>query len=163
MDSHVESIEECFRAIDESKDPDQIQELLDEAKETLSQMRIEIHSITQKPRKDAYLSKMSNYDILLSKHRKALLTGTAGGSRPSGASSASSQASQTERSAKSLETLQKARAQLAEAEEVGVNVLENLGKQKETIKATRGKLEETSHELSYSNKMLNRMSKWWRG
>lgn len=40
---------------------------------------------------------------------------------------------------------------------------QNLREQKETIKRANANLKETNEELSTSNKLLNRMSKWWRG
>jgi len=71
--------------------------------------------------------------------------------------------SATEKNQQSLEILKKAHAQLAETEEVGVNVLSNLAEQKDTIKHTQGNLRQVNNDLSHSNKLLNRMGKWWRG
>jgi Snare region anchored in the vesicle membrane C-terminus len=64
---------------------------------------------------------------------------------------------------RSLERLEQARVQLAETEQVATNVVDNLAVQRETIARTRQNLHAVDKDLSQSNKLVNRMSKWWRG
>ena len=121
-------------------------------------MKIELHSVSNKAKKDDYILKMQSYQKLIAKHKKTLLTtstASLNGSRVA--------LTATEKNQEGLEVLKKAHAQLAETEEVGIGVLSNLAKQKETIKNTQGNLREVNSQLGYSNKLLNRMGKWWRG
>ncbi len=136
-------------------DKEALEENISEAQDVLDEMKIEIVTVTEKARKDGYIAKMNEYNAMLNKFRKQAL----------GGSSASVRANQTQeqRGEQSLEALRKAQAQLYETEQIGVNTLENLNKQKETIKNTKKNTEEINQNLSYSNKLLNRMGKWWRG
>ena len=121
----------------------------------LQEMKIELHSVTNKAKKDDYILKLQSYQKSIAKHKKTLLTqstSSLNGTRPA--------ISATEKNEQSLEVLKKAHAQLAETEEVGIGVLSNLAKQKETIKHTQANLRETNSQLGYSNKLLNRMGKW---
>jgi len=156
MESHVETLDEIFRGMDDgSTQPDAIDDDLKEAEDTLAQMKIELHTVSNKQKKDDYIIKMQNYNKLIAKYRKqSLTTSTASinGNR--------APLSATEKNAQSLEVLKKAHAQLAETEEVGVGVLSNLAKQKETIRKVQGNLNTTNEQLGYSNKLLNRMGKW---
>jgi len=156
MDTHVETLDELFRQLSEVKeDPAKIEEDLKEAQEILDEMKIEIVTVSNKTEKDAYLKKMEGYKTDIAKYRKSLLTG--------GGSASKSNLSSQARAEDSLEVLRKANAQLAETESVGINTLENLNKQKETIAHTQKNLQEVNGQLGYSNKLLNRMGKWWRG
>ena len=121
-------------------------------------MKIEIHSVSNKAKKDEYLAKISQYNTQLAKYRKSLLTGAGSGSTLKSTNKTSEQRSQD-----SLELLKKSNQQLAETEAVGIDTLQHLGKQRETIQNSRNKLKETNDNLTYSNKLLNRMNKWWRG
>ena len=121
-------------------------------------MKIELHAIANKAKKDDYILKMQTYQKLIAKHKRTLLTTSSSSINGTRAPISASQKNQD-----SLDTLKKAHAQLAETEEVGIGVLSNLAKQKETIKNAQGNLREVNGNLTYSNKLLNRMGKWWRG
>lgn len=124
----------------------------------LAEMKIELHAIANKSKKDDYILKMQTYQKLIAKHKKTLLTqstSSLNGTRPA--------VSATEKNQQSLDVLKQAHAQLAQTEEVGIGVLSNLAKQKETIKNTQANLRDVNGNLTYSNKLLNRMGKWWRG
>lgn len=122
-------------------------------------MKIEVHSVSNKAKKDEYVLKMSQYQRQIDKTRRTLLTtrqdGTTQGTDP--------RVSATAANERGLEVLQRARAQLAETEETGVNIMNNLATQKETIARTQNNMNKVNQDLSHSNKLLNRMSKWWRG
>eukprot|EP00808_Paulinella_micropora_P017355 g48140.t1 len=63
----------------------------------------------------------------------------------------------------SLEVLKKARQQLHETEQVGLETLEHLGKQREVILNATQNAKEVNSNLATSNRLLTRMGKWWRG
>jgi len=121
-------------------------------------MKIELHAIANKAKKDDYILKMQTYQKLIAKHKKTLLTQSSSSMNGSRAP-----ISATEKNQQSLDVLKQAHAQLAQTEEVGIGVLSNLAKQKETIKNTQANLRDANGNLTYSNKLLNRMGKWWRG
>lgn len=159
MDASIETLDEIFRGFEDgSTAQEQVDDDLREAEDTMAQMKIELHTVTNKAKKDEYLLKMQNYNKLIAKYRKTALTQSSAsyaGTRPP--------LSATEKNAQSLEVLKKAHAQLAETEETGINVLSNLAKQKEQIRKVQDNLNQTNEQLGYSNKLLNRMGKWWRG
>jgi len=158
MDSHVETLDELMQTLEENKNPEETEQQLAEAEEILAEMKIELHSVTEKSKKDDYIIKMQTYQRMIAKHRKTVLTtstASLNGTRPA--------LTATEKNQQGLEALQKARAQLAETEEVGIGVLSNLAKQKETITRTQNNVDEINSKVSYSNKLVNRMGKWWRG
>jgi len=159
MDSHVETLDDLFRNIEDGKtEPDKVEEELKEAEELLAEMKIELHAVANKAKKDDYILKMQTYQKLIAKHKKTLLT-----TSTSSLNGSRAPVSATQKNQDSLDTLKRAHAQLAETEEVGVGVLSNLAKQKETIKNTQDNLRDVNGNLTYSNKLLNRMGKWWRG
>jgi len=59
--------------------------------------------------------------------------------------------------------LEQSRSQLAETEGVGTDIMKELHKQKHTIKRATDNMRETNSDLKKSDKLLNKMSKWWRG
>jgi len=159
MDTHCDTLDELFRNLEEKKgDPNKCEEDLKEAREIMDEMKIELQSVSNKSKKDEYLVKIRQYQLKISSLEKEILTTSS-----SSLDGTRAPLSATEKNQQSLEILKKAHAQLAETEEVGVNVLSNLAKQKETIKHTQGNLRATNDQLTYSNKLLNRMGKWWRG
>jgi chromosome segregation ATPase len=133
----------------------------------LDQMKLEIHSVSAKAQKDAYNAKIASFRTRVAAAKKALLfsgsaAAAAGGSANMG-SLAQRQQTQEDRRAAQLETLKKANAQLAETEAVGINTVNELAKQGEQIKKTRDNVDEVNQNLNHSNKLLNKMSQWWRG
>lgn len=59
--------------------------------------------------------------------------------------------------------LEEARRNLAATEECGDAVLNDLAKQRETIERASDNVRETNDGLKESNRIMNRMSRWWRG
>ena len=158
MDSHVEALDELFRSIDDGNaEPHKVAETLEEAEELLAQMKIELHASANRAKKDDYILNIQTYQRHIAKHKRTLLT-------TSSTTTTTTRApiTATQKNKHSLDTLQKARAQLAETEQIGVEVLSRLDEQRETIQRTQGNLREVNGDLSHSNKLLNRMGKWWR-
>ena len=146
IDTHIETLNELFQKIEDNH----LQSDLEEAEQTLKEMKIEIITIVNKAKRDDYLEKINNYQKLISKYRKQSLIGNKTTSRQSSGQ-------------ESFEILKKSNAQLAETEAVGIDILVNLNGQKEKIAKIKKNTVEISQELSYSNKLMNRMLKWWRG
>ena len=67
-----------------------------------------------------------------------------------------------ERSLKELSSLKDSLAKLDNCENLGAATLTELEKQKEVLLHSKGLLQTTNDKLSYSNKLTNRMSKWYR-
>jgi len=165
MDSHVETLDELLRGIEgpHKDDKARVEADLEEADETLSQMKMEIHSCGTKAEKDKYNAKIKEFQGRIAAARKGLLfSGSSGSSSSSSAASARIQSTE-EKQAASLEVLKKARQQLAETEAIGTSTVENLAKQNEQIKKSKENVREINSNLSHSNKLLNKMSQWWRG
>ena len=146
IDTHIETLNELFQKIEDNH----LQSDLEEAEQTLKEMKIEIITIINKAKRDDYLEKINNYQKLIGKYRKQSLIGNKTTSRQSSGQ-------------ESLEILKKSNALLAETEAVGIDTLTNLNGQKEKITKIKKNTVEISQELSYSNKLMNRMLKWWRG
>jgi superfamily II DNA helicase RecQ len=127
----------------------------------LDQLKAELPGITNKAKKDEVLKKMNEYKDLMGKIKRALLTGRMDGDGSS--SSAGDSMTSDQKASDGLEKLRAARSELAETEAVGADTLDRLGKQKEQIKKVGQNTKEINTQLSYSNKLLNRMSQWWRG
>jgi len=126
-------------------------------------MKIEIHSISNRQQKDGYIAQMSEFQKQINRYKKQLLTCRPANLPSPDKSTQQSLAQKEQGQYDSLERLKQARQQLAQAEEQGINTLQNLAKQKETIQHTRSNLQESNQQLSYGNKLLNRMNQWWRG
>jgi uncharacterized coiled-coil DUF342 family protein len=157
IDTHVETLDELFRQISDIKDDNsKLEADLAEAESEIKEMKLQLVTVPNKQKKDEYLEKINGYQKLVNKYRKSLLTGGS-------SNNPRSKLTPDARGEDSLQTLKKAQAQLAETEGVGVNTLENLQKQKEVIKKVNNNTKEINDELSLSNKLLNRMGKWWRG
>jgi chromosome segregation ATPase len=132
----------------------------------LNQMKMEIHSVSSKAKKDEYNAKIKTYNTRVAAAKKALLFSGSSGAAAAGGPNADVRARQQtaeEKQAASLEVLKKARAQLAETEQVGVSTVEALSSQEEQIRKSRQNMEEVNSNLNHSNKLLNKMSQWWRG
>lgn len=128
-------------------------------------MKMEIHSVSGKAAKDAYNAKMTSFNTRVAAAKKALLFSGSASAASSGVGNGAvaRQQTQEEKQAASLEVLKKARQQLAETEAVGVNTVNELAKQQDQIKKSRENMEEVNSGLHHSNKLLNKMSQWWRG
>jgi len=132
----------------------QTENALKEAKEILGQLKLAVSSITDKKRKDALDAKIRSYDNEMSKIKRNILL-EPDKQRPS--------QTKAEAASESLIILERSRQQLIETEDVGANILVNLDKQKETIKRSHNNLKETHAQLRTGDKLMNKMSKWWRG
>ena len=130
-------------------------------------MKMEIHSVGGKAAKDAYNAKIRSFQTRVAAAKKAVLfSGSASAAAAGGGPNADIRARQQtaeEKQAASLEVLKKARAQLAETEQVGVSTVEALSSQEEQIKKSRQNMEEVNSNLHHSNGQLNKMSQWCRG
>jgi len=71
--------------------------------------------------------------------------------------------SKEDKSSESLDILEKSRQTLHETEEVGRSTSSELAKQTETMQNTKKNIKEVNEHLNTSNKLLTRMSRWWRG
>lgn len=90
-------------------------------------MKIEIHNIKDKAKKDEVLATMNRYKTKIDAEKRKLLVGEA----------PKTSLTEQQQSEESLDRLQKARQQLAETEEVGNQITGNLAEQKETIQRAR--------------------------
>eukprot|EP01006_Ploeotia_vitrea_P045759 TRINITY_DN66967_c12_g4_i1.p1 TRINITY_DN66967_c12_g4~~TRINITY_DN66967_c12_g4_i1.p1 ORF type:complete len:380 (+),score=126.98 TRINITY_DN66967_c12_g4_i1:248-1387(+) len=137
----------------ESKDANAIKNLLDEAEDSVQQMQIVIHKITNKAEKDAVLKKIKQYEKQIEDEKHALLVGS---TKPR------KRLNKEQTQQQSLDRLKAAQRQLVETEEIGQETLVNLAKQREVINKTKKNLKETNEDLRESNTVLNRLGKWWR-
>lgn len=168
MDNRVETVEDLLKGIEgeHKSNKARVESDLAEVEETLNQMKMEIHSVAGKPAKDAYNAKITTFKTRVAAAKKSLLF--SGSSSAAAASSGSSslaarQQSQEEKQAASLEVLKKSRQQLAETEATGVSTVNELDKQNNQIKKSRENMDEVKSNLNHSNKLLNKMSQWFRG
>lgn len=161
MDTHCSRLDELFAFLNGCTDVDKVEEYTAEAEETLGEMKIEIHSISSAPKKKEYMEKMQAAKATIGKYKKQLLTGNVGGTKTLN-SNINLQATQEQRQKNSLDVLNGARNQLYETEEVAANTKQNLEIQKEQTKKIKENVQETNSAIGYSNKLINRMSKWYR-
>jgi DNA repair exonuclease SbcCD ATPase subunit len=154
IDIYVEELEKLFKEMSETKDEAKVSSKLQEAEELLEQMKIEIHSVSDKAKKTSLQNKMKGWEEQIQKRQRESLIGAP---PPAAATSDS------ERGSQSLATLEAARKQLAETEDVAKDTIGHLGTQRETIKRAQENTRQINQQLSFSNKMLGRMGKWWRG
>jgi len=163
MDSHVETVEELLRGIEgeHKEDKTRVENDLSEVDESISQMKIEIHSVAGKAAKDGYNAKIKEFQTRVATAKKGLLF--SGAASASAGSLAARQQTNEQKENQNLEILKKARQQLAETEEVGVATVTTLHDQTNQMKKIKGNTTEVVDSLNHSNKLLNKMSQWWRG
>lgn len=130
-----------------------------EAEELLGMMKLELHSIKDKTIKTEIQTQMAAFTKRCNKLKQAELLGDA----DEQAARAAKPQSKEDAEEASLARLQQARQQLAETEDVATGIVGNLAEQKETINRSKDNLKETNKQLTYSNSLLNKMGKWWRG
>jgi hypothetical protein len=70
--------------------------------------------------------------------------------------------SNTSKNEKSLQILQECVQQLHKTEEIALDTHSKLKQQTEQIQNANKKVDTTNQNLSFSNKLLGRMNKWWR-
>jgi len=165
FDGYFEELDQLLNEYDDQNDSEidtkKLDSALKESDEILSQMKIEVVSISDKGRKQEVVAKMNGYKEKVAVYRKTLLL--SGGSSGGGGGGRGAERTDDQKAANSLDVLNKARQQLIESQEVGNNVMGNLAQQRETINRSTAKVQEVNQNLSYSNKLLTRMGKWWRG
>jgi len=171
MDSHIETVEELLRGIEgpHKGDKAKVEEDLEAVEAIFRDMKMEIHSGPTKAAKDGYNAKINAFKTRVATAKKALLfsgsssaAAAAAGNGPNAGAYARQQSAE-EKQAETLAILQAARRQLAETEDVGVSTVNELQKQQEQIQKSRQNMEEVNSGLNHSNKLLNKMSQWWRG
>jgi hypothetical protein len=101
---------------------------------------------------------MLHYKDLIGKLQKQLLTN--GQSRSSTMAASSNH---VQRAEEGRDILRQARQQLADTEETAVDTMEHLTRQREQIAKATENTKKVNNDLGYSNKLLGKMSQWWRG
>jgi len=145
-----------FDEQDDSKiDKDEINMDLSDIKDNLDAIKKELPTLDPK-RKAEIQRKMRQFqdkvDIL---KRKSLIGG--------GAQRSMADMTAEERGKQSTDTLRAARAQLNETQGVADDTLTRLQEQEGTIKKSQQRVDGMNKDLSYSNKLVTKMGKWWRG
>lgn len=103
---------------------------------------------------------MLQYKDLIGKLQKQLLTN--GQSSAGYAANSAAQQSTMQRGQQGVDILKQARQQLADTEETAVDTMEHLTKQREQIAKATTNTQKVNSDLGYSNKLLGKMSQWWR-
>jgi len=160
VEVQLAELKSLFEEIDQQEPgSSEVEELLKDVNSTIQQVKIQLHGVTNQQKKDAFLVQVSEYEAKARNAKKSVLL--AGGSKAKQGQTQVDRDS-AEQAREDLETLQKAHNQLLESEANGQNVLKNLAHQKETIANANKNLKETNQHLSYSKKLINGMSQWWR-
>jgi len=156
IDSTVEDLDACMKKIGESKDSKDTKtsENIAEAEDLIKQLRIDLTAVSDKKKKADIQEKIKTSEAVIASRKKESLF--AGASKPA-------QSSKLEKSQESLRILEESHKTLAETEQVGANILENLNKQKETMIHAHNNLKNMNNKLKEGDGLLNQMSKWWRG
>lgn len=155
VNSYIEELDEIIEEIKEKNGVD-CDELIEEARGTLKQLKIAQHSVTDPELKATISAKIKDRENQLNNSKKATLFAMPNGQEHG-------ELTRDEKNQASLATLEQARNQLAQAESDGENILGNLSTQNETMANTKKNLKEINKDLKYSDKLLSKMSKWWRG
>lgn len=159
IDYELEELKSLFEEIDgHGPESSEVGPLLTEAENTIKQIKIQSHSVTDQTKKDSILTQVAAFEAKVRDLKKSQLL--AGGSKSK--ASQKTTMDPEDQQQQSMETLRKAHRELQETEAVGNNVLKNLALQKETIANSNKNLKETNQHLSYSKKLINGMSQWWR-
>ena len=132
---------------------------LDEAKvrdaeELLHSLTITVPSVVDRIARDGYRCRIKEFKARIDQWRRTRLM-------------ASGVATHTEGDAKvqqrdQTEMLEDSLRQLHGCEQNGKQILQNLDEQKAKITGMRTKIKGVDKELGYSNKLIERMKKWWR-
>jgi len=172
VDIQIRDLTELFQSVkDDSKtDTAKKEEVLAEAKDLLQQLKVSVHSVSDKTKKTTVQGQIRGFEADVAKLQKAVLmagasTGGNGATSGDGASGARSGSMSNGSSSQTntVAILEQSRSQLAETEGVGTDIMKELDKQKHTIKRATDNMRETNSDLKKSDKLLNKMSKWWRG
>lgn len=134
--------------------PDDLDSIIEEATQILEQLKIEVHSISDRATKNEVQQRMKAHQkrIESAKYRKLM-----------GDRDADAPLDDDERHEVNMARLRHARDQLRASEETASETLTNLHQQEETLRRVNANVKQTNEELATSNKLLTRMGKWWRG
>jgi len=159
---YTEELDNLFQGLDGKDattfDQERVENAIDEGTELLDQLKIEVHNISNLTEKKAVQAKMLHYKDLIGKLQKQLLTN--GQSRSSTMAASSNH---VQRAEEGRDILRQARQQLADTEETAVDTMEHLTRQREQIAKATENTKKVNNDLGYSNKLLGKMSQWWRG
>lgn len=164
IDEFVRELDNTFEGINDSNivsnyNKDKYQSVIDEGNEIIDQLKIEIHNITNQQHKASIQAKIIHYKDIISKLQKQILLNNKASSN-NNKSTSNNEAIQ--KSENGLDILKQARQQIADTENVAVDTMEHLTKQREQIQKTTDNTKKINAELGYSNKLLGKMSQWWR-
>lgn len=166
MDIHCDTVDECLGEIEimmmDHTQCDKVEARLVDVSDTLDQMKMELHSVKSQAAKEHYNSRIRAFHARIGVVRKTVLF--------AGASSSSSYVAGTkgcvqtieQKQQVSLNILRQANKQLAQSEQLGLETISNLQGQGEQIQGTTRKVEDVNNHLSHAQKLLNKMSRWWR-
>jgi len=170
VDIQIRDLTELFQSVkDDSKtDTAKKEEVLAEAKDLVQQLKVSVHSVADKTKKATVQGQIRGFEADVAKLQKSVLMAGASqngaanngdsGHMPSGSVS-DAYSSQTN----TVAILERSRSQLAETEGMATDIMKELDKQTHTIKRATDNMRETNSDLKKSDKLLNKMSKWWRG
>lgn len=154
IDDLIDDLEETLQGIKDGKEDRA--GLIEDADGLLQQLQDSIIDVSDPAKKKEYTQRHQSFKAQLASLKKKALMGDQ--ADKSGAFDPHMAKGQ-----ESLDVLERARAQLQETEEVGINTLENLERQRETMGNTKKNAKEVNSNLATSNRLLTRMGKWWRG
>ncbi|XXQ37081.1 t-SNARE coiled-coil homology domain-containing protein [Plasmodiophora brassicae] len=143
------------------------QSSIDEAQRIVRLMKAEMRALAGAERAE-WQTRISTVEKRLQDVKHASLVGPSrggggGGSTRQGTTS-SDPSDVLEASAnRQRQMVDDARRQLEETEQVGAETLKNLQAQREVIVKAQNNLSAVNRDLDQSNRIMTRMSKWWRG
>jgi len=163
VQQQIEELDNLFQGLDPKDaskfDKERVQNAVDEGTELLEQLKIEVHNISNLNEKKQVQSKMLHYKDLIGKLQKQLLTN---GQSSSAYAANNAPTSHIQRGQEGVDILKQARQQLADTEGTAVDTMEHLVKQREQIAKATENTKKVNNDLGYSNKLLGKMSQWWR-
>lgn len=124
---------------------------LSDADEHIQLIKLEFMNLSQE-QKNSYKLKIKTYEGRLTHIKLMSRTHTNSGDRLEA----------IHISQNSLDLLKETRSELAKTEEIGSQIIGNLEKQGEQIKHARENVKEIHQNTSFGNKLLVKMSRWWR-
>lgn len=164
-ESHLELFEdtilELIGSIEANVNSESAESDLEELKDNIAQLSIELGNVVDKERKRIWKDKVTGFERKLSELRRLNLLGDSANAKksPFDDQTKEIQASLDKQS----QMLMESRKVLQETEEVAINTMMDLAAQREKIQQATNSTKELNDDLTASNKILNRMNKWWRG
>jgi len=168
----LQDLEELVTSAEQQHPKDMTTSLLD-ADAQLVTVRMEVFGVKPGTERDKYQARVRELQTRIQNLRRSALTNgrsDKGGGAGSSAGIAAAVAGSFQKSPLSVEAkqqqslavLNQAKKQLAETETVGIATVVALDAQGRQINDTKTKMEEVDSGLNRSNKLLNKMSAWWR-